>query len=133
MIDTTSQPLTAALQEARGKQRGQGLVEYALILALVAIVTIITLQLVGGAIGQTLEEAWCSLGGADRFYLEADDSDYTLGSGGELILNANATRYVDPYCVRITARSGATGGAPTLTFTAAGNPFDQGVAGQTEN
>ena len=40
-------------REASGSQRGQGLVEYALILVLVAIVVIATLMILGPIIGNT--------------------------------------------------------------------------------
>ena len=40
-------------REASGSQRGQGLVEYALIIALIALVVIVALRFLGGTVGNT--------------------------------------------------------------------------------
>lgn len=45
----------------RPKERGQGLVEYALILALVAVVVIAVLALLGPSIGNTFSIITCNL------------------------------------------------------------------------
>ena len=46
------------------REEGQGLVEYALIIALVAIALIVALQLLGGSIGNTLRNVSTTLQGA---------------------------------------------------------------------
>jgi len=48
---------------ATNKEQGQGLVEYALILVLVAIVVIAALMLLGPVIGNTFSSINSSLGG----------------------------------------------------------------------
>jgi pilus assembly protein Flp/PilA len=46
--------LTALIQSIRGADEGQGLAEYALILALIAIVAIVALLFLGGQISSIL-------------------------------------------------------------------------------
>jgi len=45
------------------KEKGQGLVEYALILVLIAIVVIIALTALGGSVGNIFNEITTNLGG----------------------------------------------------------------------
>ncbi len=45
------------------KEKGQGLVEYALILVLIAIVVIIALTALGGRVGEVFSEITSNLGG----------------------------------------------------------------------
>lgn len=47
-------PLVRRLVEGRGDEQGQGLVEYALILTLVAIVVIVALVYLGSTVSETL-------------------------------------------------------------------------------
>ena len=54
MLSQLSESLTNALRSDRVPARGQGLAEYALILALIAIVAIIALLFLGGQISQIL-------------------------------------------------------------------------------
>jgi pilus assembly protein Flp/PilA len=58
MADATSQQAAGALQVARHRwlQRGQGLVEYALIILLIAIAVIAILSLLGPAIGNIFSQ-----------------------------------------------------------------------------
>jgi pilus assembly protein Flp/PilA len=47
----------------RLRQRGQGLVEYALILGLVVVVVIVVLALLGRQIGNAFQDVWTTLQG----------------------------------------------------------------------
>ena len=53
----------SALAKAEGRRSGQGLVEYALILALIAIVAIVSLALLGSQISAYLQEIGSRLNG----------------------------------------------------------------------
>jgi Flp pilus assembly pilin Flp len=55
-MDTTSTTLAAL-----GDDRGQGLAEYALILALIAIVSIVALIFLGGAISEIISRVGSSI------------------------------------------------------------------------
>jgi pilus assembly protein Flp/PilA len=55
-------PIIGAMRH--GKARGQGLVEYALILVLIAIVTIGVLTELGGSTSQTFSRVSCTLDGS---------------------------------------------------------------------
>lgn len=50
-----------SLTSTKQSERGQGLVEYALILVLVSVVVIVILALLGPAIRERLGVVWCSL------------------------------------------------------------------------
>ena len=55
---------TALVNAVESRQDGQGLVEYALIIALVAIVVIAALVLIGGNITNAFQSIGTSIGGA---------------------------------------------------------------------
>ena len=46
------------------KQKGQGLIEYALIVLLIAIAVLVTLGLVGGQVQSVFQQIFSNLGGA---------------------------------------------------------------------
>jgi len=53
-----------AIQSARDREEGQGLVEYALILSLVSVASILVLTAVGGDVGDVLTAVEDALTGA---------------------------------------------------------------------
>ena len=57
MLDVKAR-LAVMLAEARGRQDGQGLAEYSLVLGLIAIVAIVALLTLGSAITGTLHYDW---------------------------------------------------------------------------
>jgi pilus assembly protein Flp/PilA len=54
-------PLVRRLVHGRGDEQGQGLVEYALILTLIAIVVIVALVYLGGTVSTTLSRVGASV------------------------------------------------------------------------
>jgi len=54
-------PVVLALRKVASRDSGQGLAEYALILALIAIVAIVALIFLGGSISQILSDVGNSL------------------------------------------------------------------------
>jgi pilus assembly protein Flp/PilA len=80
-------PLIGAVR--RGNTRGQGLVEYALILVLIAIVTIGVLTELGGSTSQTFSRVTCTLdGGASA---SSSHPGNPQGGGGGLGNNTTST------------------------------------------
>ena len=69
------------------KEEGQGLVEYALILVLVAVVTIVILSLLGGGVGRTFERLSCQLTYGSTFVGYVERLDTTTIVDEELTLN----------------------------------------------
>ncbi len=61
MLSYIRRRLFAAPQKLQELEKGQGLVEYALILVLVAVVVIITLSLVGGAVREIYGDVLCTM------------------------------------------------------------------------
>jgi pilus assembly protein Flp/PilA len=57
------QKARAALESTRGGQRGQGMVEYALILVLIAVVVIVILHTVGQQVSNVFSNVSSGLGG----------------------------------------------------------------------
>lgn len=56
--------LWLALQDVRDREEGQGLVEYALILSLVSVISIAMLQILGVDVGEVLTVVETALNGA---------------------------------------------------------------------
>ena len=63
-LQTMSLRVKEAIQSARDREEGQGLVEYALILSLVSIASIVVLGVVGADVGEVLDAVENALNGA---------------------------------------------------------------------
>ncbi len=64
-LQTMSLQIKEAIQFVRDREEGQGLVEYALILSLVSIFSIVVLGLVGADVNDVLDTVENALGGDD--------------------------------------------------------------------
>jgi pilus assembly protein Flp/PilA len=62
-LQTMSLYVKEAIQSARYREEGQGLVEYALILSLVSIASIVVLGVVGADVGEVLDAVENALNG----------------------------------------------------------------------
>jgi Flp pilus assembly pilin Flp len=62
-LQTMSLRVKEAIQSARDREEGQGLVEYALILSLVSIASIVVLGVVGADVGEVLDAVENALNG----------------------------------------------------------------------
>ncbi|MFC1974782.1 Flp family type IVb pilin [Chloroflexota bacterium] len=105
-------------------ERGQGLVEYALILVLVAIVVIAILLLLGPTVGQVFSQVVCSLGAEDCDVVVITKADYN-SSSQKLHLDATSDGSHNPG-VTLTASPGGTMEAKSdhyhLKYTLTGCP-----------
>ncbi len=64
MLNNLFAYLTVAYLDIKEREEGQGLVEYALILVLISIATIIVMGALGGQIGTVFDNVRQALGGA---------------------------------------------------------------------
>jgi len=105
-------------------EAGQGLVEYALILVLVAVVVIAILLILGPQIGQTFNQVVCALGSGGCDVVVITKADYN-SSSHELHLDATSNGGHNPG-VTLTASPGGVMEAKSnhyhLKFTLTGCP-----------
>lgn len=77
----------------RRKQRGQGMAEYIIIVALVAVAGIATWELVGSSIGQSAAAVAASIAGADG----NNERSVAVGTANEAITTAAEVKNLSNY------------------------------------